>query len=135
MRRGPSSCMGNCHVKRGGRKVVYEDMNNLYGWRSSQYLPTGDFRELNLSNRISLIKSFLRTLNNDEHGFSVEGNSEYESSIQEETKRFPFLPKKAIKKEDFSPYKMKNKSENYKRTEKLIMDKTENRDFFYNVDI
>ena len=45
MRGGPSSCMGNRYVKRGDRKMVYEDMNNLYGWSMSQYLPTGDFRE------------------------------------------------------------------------------------------
>ena len=32
-RRGvPSYCMGNHHVKCGERKIVYEDMTNLYGW-------------------------------------------------------------------------------------------------------
>ena len=29
MKGGPSSCMGNRYVKRGERKIVYEDMNNL----------------------------------------------------------------------------------------------------------
>ena len=29
MRGGPSSCMGNRYIKRGERKIVYEDMNNL----------------------------------------------------------------------------------------------------------
>ena len=37
MRGGPSSCMGNRYVRRGERKIVYEDMNNLYGWSMSQY--------------------------------------------------------------------------------------------------
>ena len=31
MRGGPSSCMGNRYVKRGERKIVFEDINNLYG--------------------------------------------------------------------------------------------------------
>ena len=51
MRRGPSSCMCNRHVKRGKRKTVFEDMTILYGCRMSQYLPTVDFRELNLSKK------------------------------------------------------------------------------------
>ena len=37
MRGGPSSCLGNRYVKRGARKIVYEDVNNLYGWSMSQY--------------------------------------------------------------------------------------------------
>ena len=36
MRGGPSSFMGNRYVKRGERKIVYEDMNNLYGWNMSK---------------------------------------------------------------------------------------------------
>ena len=51
MRGGPSSCMGNRHVKRGKRKVPYEDMNNLYGWSMSQNLPTGDFHEIEFTKR------------------------------------------------------------------------------------
>ena len=38
---------------------------------------------------------------------------------------FPILPeKKSVKVEDFSPYMKENKPENYKPTEKLIMDQT-----------
>ena len=49
MRGGPSACMGNRYVKRGEIKIVYEDMTNLYGWSMSQYLPTGDFREIKVT--------------------------------------------------------------------------------------
>ena len=49
MRGGPSACMGRRYVKRGERKIVYEDVNNLYGWSMSQYLPTGDFREIKVT--------------------------------------------------------------------------------------
>ena len=108
MRGGPSSCMGNRYVKTGERKKVYEDMNNLYGWSMSQYLPTGDFREIEVTR--SSLKRILRTPDNDEHGFSIECDLEYPSSIHEKTKYFPFLPdKKTPKVEDFSPYMMTNK--------------------------
>ena len=56
MRGGPSACMDNRYVKRGERKIVYEDMTNLYGWSMSQYLPTGDFREIKVTR--SSLKTF-----------------------------------------------------------------------------
>ena len=91
---GPSSCMGSRYVKRGERKIVYEDMNNLYGWSMTQYLPTGDFREIKVTR--SSLKTILRTPDNDEHGFLLECYSEYPSSIHKKTKYFPFLPDKKI---------------------------------------
>ena len=129
MRGGPSSCMGNRYVKRGERKIVYEDMNNLYGWSMSQYLPTGDFYEIEVTR--STLKTILRTPDNDEHGFLIECDLEYPSSIHEKTKYFPSLPhKKTIKVDDFSPYMMANKPEKYKLTEKLIMDQTNKQRYF-----
>ena len=75
MRGGPSSCMGNGYVKRGERKIIYEDMNNLYGWSMSQYLPTGAFREIKVTR--SSLKTILRTPDNEEHGFSMECDLEH----------------------------------------------------------
>ena len=101
LRGGPSSCMGSRYVKRGKRKIVYEDMNNLYGWSMSQYLSTGDFREIEVTR--SSLKRISRTPDNDEHGFLVECDLEYPSSIHEKTKYFPVLPDKNTPKvEDFS---------------------------------
>ena len=102
IRGGPSSCMGNRYVKRGERKIAYEDMNILYGWSMSQYLPTADFREIDVTR--SSLKTVPRTPDNDEHGFLIESDLEYSSSIHEEANFFPFLPnKKTIIIEDFSP--------------------------------
>ena len=101
MRGGPSACMGNRYVKSGERKIVYEDMTNIYGWSMSQYSPTGDFREIKVTR--SSLKRILRTPDNDEHGNSIECDLEYPSSIHEKTKHFPFLPvKKTIKTKYFS---------------------------------
>ena len=73
---GPSSCMGNRHVKRGERKIVDEDLNNLYGCSMSQNLPTGDFHEIKVTR--SNLKSILRTPDNDEQGFLIECDLEYQ---------------------------------------------------------
>ena len=78
MRRGPSSCMGSRYVKRGDRKIVYEDMNILYGWSMSQYLAAGDFRETKVTK--NSFKTILRNADNDEHGFSIQCDLEYQSS-------------------------------------------------------
>ena len=86
MRGGPSACIGNRYVKRGERKLVYEDMTNLYGWSMSQYLPTGDFREIKVTR--NRLKTILRTPDNDEHGFSIECDLEYPSSIHKKNKIF-----------------------------------------------
>ena len=61
-------------------------MNNLYGWSMSQYLPTGDFREIKVTR--SSVKPILRTPDNDEHGFLIEFDLEYPSSIHEKNKIF-----------------------------------------------
>ena len=79
MRGGPSACMGNRYVKKGDRKILYEDLNNLYGWSISQYLPTGDFREIKVTR--SSLKTILRTPDNDEHGFLIECDLEHPNSI------------------------------------------------------
>ena len=92
IRGGPSSCMGSRYVKRGERKTVYEDMNNLYGWRMSQYSPTGDFREFKVTRKS--VKTISRTPDNEEHAFLIECDLEYPSSIHEKTKEFLFLPDK-----------------------------------------
>ena len=106
MRGGPRLCMGNRCVKKGERKLVYEDMDQLYGWSVSRYLPTGDFYEVKVT-RISL-KTISRTPDDDEHGFFKGCDLEYPSSIHEKTNNFPFFPdKKTIKVEDFSPYIIK----------------------------
>ena len=88
MRRGSSSCMGNRHVKREKRKIVYDDMNILYGWSMSQHLPTGDFPEIKVTR--SSVKTILRTPKNDEHVFLLEFDLECPASIHEKQKTFHF---------------------------------------------
>ena len=96
----------------------------------SQNSPTGDFLEVKFTGSFS--KTILRAPDIVEHGFLIESDLEYPSSIQEKTKYFQFLPdKKTIEVEDFSPYMMKNKKKKYKPTEKLNMDQTNNQRYFF----
>ena len=96
MRGGPSACKGNRYVKRGERKIVYVDLTNLYGWSMSQFLPTEDFREIQVTR--SSLKAILRTPDNDEHGFLIECDLEYSSNIHEKQNIFHFyLRKKQLK--------------------------------------
>ena len=100
----------------------------------SQYLPTGDFREIKVTR--SNLKTFLRTPDNDDHGFLIECDLEYPSSIHEKTKNFPYLPEKknSLNRRFFSLY-------DGKKTEKINLQKNclwirqINRDIFYNIEI
>ena len=88
MRGGPSSCMFNRYVKRGERKIVYENMNNLFGWSTSQYSPNGNFCEINVTR--SSLQTILGTPDNDDFDFLINCDLEYPFSIHEKTKFFPF---------------------------------------------
>ena len=130
MRGGPSACMGNRYVKRGERKIVYEDMTIFYSLSMSQYLTTGDFHEIKVTR--SSLKTILRTPDIYEHGFLKECDLEHSNSTHEKTEYFPFLPeKKTVKVEDFSPYMTTNKPEKYKLNKNLIMDQIKKSEIFF----
>ena len=102
-------------------------MTNLYGWGMSQYLPTGDFHEIEFTkrNERNLSKTILRFPDNNNCGYLLECDLEYPFNIHEKAKHFPFLPdQKTIKVEDFSRYMRENKPKTCKPNEKLIMDQT-----------
>ena len=52
----------------------------------SQYLPTGDFHEIKVTK--SNLKTTLRTPDKNEHGFLIECDLEYPSSIHKKNKIF-----------------------------------------------
>ena len=79
---GPSYCMRNRHKKRE-RKIVYADMNNLYSWSMSQFLPPGDFHENEVTKRRgrNFPKTFSRTPDNSICGYILDSDLEYPSNI------------------------------------------------------
>ena len=48
---GPSSLMGNRHVRRRESEITYGETNNLYGATMSPYSPTGDSHEIDLTEK------------------------------------------------------------------------------------
>ena len=90
IRVGPISCIGRRLVKRVERKTVYYDMTNLYGWSMSQYLPRGDFHEIECTkrNERNIVKTVLRTPDN-KCGYLLECHLEDPSNIHEKNKTLP----------------------------------------------
>ena len=89
----------------------------------SQYLPVGDFNEIQFVRgnieRI-LINTILRTLDNEECEYLLECDLEDSCNMHENIKHFTLLPgKKTIKEERFPSFLMENKPENHKPSEKL----------------
>jgi hypothetical protein len=74
--------------------LIYFDINNLYGWSMSQYIPYKDFKWLN-SDEIRVLKSkILETKKSDDVGYILEVDIEYPNEIHEKHSDFPFLPEK-----------------------------------------
>ena len=66
IRGGPSSVLGNRHVKQAESKMQYFDGNNFFDWSVSHCLPTEDFLEIeftNGNNEKKLLKTISRTPN------------------------------------------------------------------------
>ena len=96
VRGGPSSCMGNRHVKKGETKIVNSDNRSIYGTPMSHYLPTRDFHEIELIRRKGrkLSETFLKTPDNNWCGYLLECVLEYPSNIQEKTNLLAIFPDK-----------------------------------------
>ena len=129
IRGGISSVMGNRHVQSDENKqILYIDANNLYGWAMSQYLPTGEFKKLQLPENYSqdqLVEDLLQIPDDNEYGFFIECDLEYPAEIKEKTKNFPFCPYQTKADPNlFSAYMNNVNQPNYKPTSKLICDVT-----------
>ena len=86
IRGGISSVMGDRHVQSDENKqILYIDANNLYGWAMSQYLPSGEFKKLQLPENYSqeqLVEDLLQIPDDNEDGFFIECDLEYPVEIK-----------------------------------------------------
>ena len=109
------------------KKLQYWDVNNLYGLSFLQILPTGDFHEIESTkgkNGRILLKTNLRSSDNDKCGYLLKCHLEHSSNKQEKIKHFHFLAeKKTIEVENFRPFK-ENKPAEDKHSDKQLMDQT-----------
>ena len=135
-RGGISSVIGPRYIESDeNTKLLYIDANNFYGWAMSQYLPTGDFKKMNLccgeamqydSALMNEIKEdILNTPAGNVFGYFIECDLEYPAEIEEKTEDFPLCPYQTkADPECFSEYMNSVKQPNYKPTEKLMCDLT-----------
>ena len=89
IRGGISSVMEDRFVKSDEKtKILYKDVNNLYGWAMSEYLP---YDEIKFDKNVNL-EDISSTPDNIDTGYFIEVDLRYTDNIKEKTKHFPFAP-------------------------------------------
>ena len=68
--------------------LMYLDSNNLYGWAMSQPMPVGGFQWVNYTDQI------LETPADADHGFILEVDLDYPTSLHVEHNDYPLAPEK-----------------------------------------
>ena len=82
--------------------LMYLDANNLYGWAMSQPMPTGGFQWVNYTDQI------LETPADADHGFILEVDLDYPTSLHRQHNDYPLAPEKlTITKDQMFPYQQK----------------------------
>ena len=82
--------------------LLYLDSNNLYRWAMSQPMPTGGFQWVNYTDQI------LETPADADHGFILEVDLDYPTSLHQQHNDYPLAPEKlTITKDQMSPYQQK----------------------------
>ena len=97
-----NSYMENCNNEDPTSFIQYLDANNLYGWAMSQPMPTGGFQWVNYTDQI------LETPADADHGFILEVDLDYPTSLHRQHNDYPLAPEKlTITKDQMSPYQQK----------------------------
>ena len=82
--------------------LMYLDSNNLYGWAMSQPMPVGGFEWVNYTDQI------LETPADADHGFILEVDLNYPTSLHVEHNDYPLAPEKMkVTNSMMSPYQQK----------------------------
>ena len=100
--RGGISCISKRHAKANNKYmndyepkrestfITYLDMNNLYRWTMSEYLPYGGFKWLANINNCDIIS----ISDKSPIGYILEADLEYSDELHELHNDFPLVPKK-----------------------------------------
>ena len=97
IRGGISGVMGPRCIKSDDQtKILYIDANNLYGWAMSQYLPLGNFCEIeiNENNKLGVLNQIINTSDTSPIGYFILVDLEYPAEIKPQTENFPLCPYK-----------------------------------------
>ncbi len=72
--------------------IIYLDANNLYGWAMSQFLPTSEFTWLSENEYITI--NWLQQLDEQQYGYFIECDLEYEAILHDDHNDFPLAPER-----------------------------------------
>ena len=87
-----SKYMNDCNPERPSTFITYQDMNNLYGWTMSEYLPYGGFEWLENINKFDIMSVSDKSL----IGYFLEVDLEYPDELHELHNDYPLAPEKPI---------------------------------------
>ena len=82
--------MNNYDPKKPSTFIAYLDMNNLYGWAMSKYLPYGEFKWLKNFNRFDVMSVSKKS----PIGYFLEVDLEYPDELHELHNDYPLAPEK-----------------------------------------
>ena len=93
--------MNDYDPKKPSKFITYLDMNNLYGWRLSDYLTYGGFKLLKNVNGF-----YINSISEKSPiGYSLEIDLEYPDELHELHNHYPLAPKKiAVSSDKLSKY-------------------------------
>ena len=91
--------------------ITYLDMNNLYGYAMSEYLPYRGFKWVKINNETA--KRILNKKYDDLHGYFLEVDLDYPENLQKEHNDLSMAPEKIkVKDEMLSLYCLEIKNKN-----------------------
>ena len=80
--------------KKPEKYITYLDMNNLYGYAMSQYLPYANFKWVKNINEIE--QKLMKIKSNNSIGYILEVDLEYTQNLHNEHSDYPLAPEKII---------------------------------------
>ena len=88
--------------------ILYVDANNLYGWAMSQYLPTGGFEWIEVSENEDWTDFILKQKDEQEEGYFLEVDLEYPEDLHDLHDTYPCAPERfKIEEKYLSKYQKK----------------------------
>ena len=85
-----NKCINDSDHKNQSTLILYLDMNNLYGWEMSEYLPYEGFKWVKNINEFNVMSINEKSLT----GYLLEFDLEYPNKLHELDNDYPLAPKK-----------------------------------------
>ena len=81
--------------------ILYVDANNLYGWAMLQYLPTGGFEWVDVTERENWAEFILQQKDEQDVGYMLEVDLEYPDELHDSHDNFPCAPERMVIKKEY----------------------------------